>query len=228
MKSPFCFILTGAALLAAASPLAVHAQNRASAPAARPAAGTSIGKVGLVDVGHIFTHYEKLKANRDALQEEMKTSDVKLKQYQDQAQAITEQLKSGTIVKGSEQWTELEKQFTEINAKGQAEMSNLRREFIRKEVQMYKQIYDEVAFTVGQYAQARHYSLVLRYQRESEAEEAAGIEDPNQIMSRVNQLVVYHQDTDDITDEILKYMNEQYQRTAARPAGAVPQAPVRK
>lgn len=223
------FLLTGAVLLAVASPLTSSAQTRtanaAATGAARPASSASSAyKVGLVDVGHIFTNYEKLKARRDALQKEMEASDGQLKQYQEQVTGIQEQLKSGTVAKGSAQWTELEKQFTEINAKGQAEMSNLRREFIRKEVQMYKEIYDEVAFTVSQYAKARQYSLILRYQRET-PEEESGIEDPNKIMSRVNQLVVYHQDTDDITNEILAYMNGQFQKTAGQPAA--PAAPAR-
>ncbi|HEX6985593.1 MAG TPA: OmpH family outer membrane protein [Planctomycetaceae bacterium] len=229
MTSPFRFVLAGAALLAAAGPLTASAQTRqpaagarAAAPAGPPAATPH--KVGLVDVGHIFSNYEKLKDLRKALEEEMKASDGQLKQYQEQIQAIQEQLKSGTVVKGSEQWTELEKQLVEINAKGQAEMSNLRREFIRKEVQMYKDIYDEVAHTVSLYAKGRNYTLILRYQREP-ADESAGIEDPNKIMSRVNQLVVYHQEGDDITDTVLGYMNAEYLKTAARPAA--PAAPAR-
>ena len=139
------------------------------------------------------------------------------------------QFKSGTIVKGSEQWTEMEKRLTEINAQGQAEMSNLRREFARKEVQMYKEVYDEVTFMVGWYAKTYNYSLVLRHQREPESEEAAVIEDPNQIMSRVNQLIVYHEDADDITPKILKAMNDRYRASLAEKAGgAAPASPQRQ
>ena len=93
---------------------------------------------------------------------------------------------------------------------------------------MYKEIYDEVAGTVATYARApgRNYTLILRYQRET-PEEASGVEDPNKIMGRVNQLVVYHQQADDITDTILAYMNSQYteQQQAGRPTA--PAAPRR-
>ncbi len=232
MKSPYHFILTGAALIAAACPLAAHAQSQNTAAPARSTASaqpatTAIGKVGLVDVGHIFTHYKKLKDRRDALQKEMESRDGNLKKYQEQMSAITEQLKSGTIAKGSEQWSELESRLTEINANGQAEMSNLRREFARKEVQMYKEVYDEVAYMVSRYAEARNYSLILRYQREPEDSDAT-VEDPNQVMSRVNQLVVYHKDTDDITKEILTYMNQQYDRAQQAAGGGAPAAPTRQ
>jgi Skp family chaperone for outer membrane proteins len=229
---PYRYVLSGAALLAAFGPLAASAQaprQPAAPPAgtARPAAAEEglPHKVGLVDVGHIFTNYEKLKYQRDALQKEMEASDGELKAIQEQINALQEQLKSGTINKGTDAWNRAEQQLIELNAKGQAKMNSLRRDFVRKEVQMYKEIYDEVAYTVALYAKGRNYTLILRYQREP-ADDATSAEDPNKIMSRVNQLVVYHQDGDDITDTILKYMNAQYQQQAGgRPAS--PGAPAR-
>ena len=231
MKSPFRFLLAGAALLAVAYPMAVLAQGArpgaASTRPAQPAAPSSSTphKIGLVDVGHIFSNYQKLKDRRDLLQKEIEASDGELKQIQAQIQQITETLKSGTITKGSDKWTEYEQQLTQLNADGQAKMAILRREFARKEVQMYKEIYDEVAYTVAAYANAngRNYTLILRYQREPSETEAA--EDPNKVMSRVNQLVVYHQEGDDITDTILNFLNNQYSQQAGRPAA--PAGPAR-
>ncbi|MBA3313440.1 MAG: OmpH family outer membrane protein [Planctomycetota bacterium] len=246
MKSPFRYVLAGAALLASASPIVASAQGTANTRPARPTTGAAAPadngtiqqtagtapsaaelphKVGLVDVGHIFTNYEKLKDRRDRLQKEIESSDGELKSIQEQIQGIQAQLKS--VTKGSDAATQLEQQLTELNAQGQAKMSNLRREFVRKEVAMYKDIYDEVAQTVAAYANARgrNYTLILRYQRDPSAE--AG-DDPNKIMAKVNQLVVYHQDADDITDTILSFMNTQYRgQTAARPAAGTTPAPRR-
>src|SRR5690606_18797189 len=154
----------------------------------------------------------------------IEASDGELKQIQEQVQAIQKELQSGTITKGSEAWTQREKQLTELSAQGQAKMSNLRREFARKEVQMYKETYDEVAALVEQYAVYHKYTLVLRYQREPSESEAA--EDPNKIMSRVNQLVVFHQEADDITDVISEYLNKQYAGQVGR--AAAPATPVRR
>ncbi len=240
MNLSFRYVLAGAALVASASPLNALAQSAPGARPARPTAGaaapepgaiqqtagaaaapsTGPHKVGLVDVGFIFSNYTKLKDQREALQKEIESSDGELKSIQQEIQGIQEQMKS--VTKGSDAAIQMEQQLTELNAQGQAKMANLRRDFVRKEVAMYKDIYDEVSSLVSAYANAKgqNYTLILRYQRDPGAE--AG-DDPNKIMARVNQLVVYHQDADDITDRILDYMNGQY--TKQKGGGAAAAAP---
>lgn len=224
MKTSFRLALAGAALLAAAAPVDVLAQ-------ARPAGGTAPAaiphKVGLIDMAHVFSNYEKLKHMREALQKEFESSDDKVKALQEQLKGIAEELKGGTIAKGSAQWTQKEQEATSIQAQLQAEAKNLQREFIRKEVAMYKEVHAEVAQYVTMYAEARKYTLILRYQRDAESAEAA--EDPNAVMNKINQLVVYHQPADDITKTLLDALNKRYAesggRTAAAPGGATRPAP---
>ena len=220
MKTPFRLALASAAVFAAALPVDGFAQ------AARPAAGGAAQpalphKVGLVDMSHVFSNYEKLKALRVQLQAEFETSTAKLKGIEAQLKTIQEELKAGTITKGSEQWTAKEQEFTNLAAQFQAEKSNLQREFVRKEVAMYKDVHGEVQQFVAMYADAFKYTLILRYQRDAETAED-GSEDPNKIMSRINQLVVYHQPGDDITDVLLQKLNERYAKsgTAAAPAAS--------
>lgn len=229
MTFTYRFVVAGATLLATASPLVVSAQapRTSAAPARQPSASQPAApassqphKVGLIDVGHIFSNYAKLKDRREALTKEIEASDGELKKIQEEIQGIQAQLKN--VTKGSDAATQMEQQLTELNAAGQAKMQNLRREFTRKEVQMYKEIYDEVQVLVQQYAEYHKYTLVLRYQREPEAEGSA--DDPNRVMGRVNQLVVYHQG-DDITDTILAYLNKQHQAQAG--GTAAPGAPGR-
>ena len=83
MKSYSRYVLAGAALLAIVSPNTASAQARQGAGTARPASGAATAplphKIGLVDVGHIFSNYQKLKDQRDALQKEMAASEGELK-----------------------------------------------------------------------------------------------------------------------------------------------------
>lgn len=242
MNLSYRYVLAGAALVASASPLVASAQGTSGARPTRPTASAAAPetgvvqqtagtvaapssgphKVGLVDVGFIFSNYEKLKDQRDALQKEIESSDGELKSIQQEIQGIQEQMKS--VTKGSDAAIQMEQQLTELNAQGQAKMANLRRDFVRKEVAMYKDIYDEVSSLVSAYANAKgqNYTLILRYQRDPGAE--AG-DDPNKIMARVNQLVVYHQEGDDITKPILDYMNGQYQKQKGGVAGGAAAAP---
>lgn len=221
MKTSFRLALAGAALLAAVAPAGALAQGTrpaAGGTAPKPAAAALPHKVGLVDMSHVFSNYQKLKDMREQLQAEMEAEAASLKEMEKQLKAIQEELKPGTstIAKGSEQWTEKEREFTELTAKYQAEASNLKREFIRKEVAMYKEAYGEVSHYVNLYANTFKYTLILRYQRGPEGSEAA--DDPNQVMSRLNQLVVYHQPGDDITDKLVTVLNNEYQKQTGRTA----------
>lgn len=223
MKTSFRLALAGAALLATAAPVDVLAQARPAAGGAAPASAIP-HKVGLVDMAHVFSNYEKLKVMRESLQKEFESSDDKVKGLQEQLKAIAEELKGGTIAKGSEQWTQKEQEATSIQAQLQAEAKNLQREFIRKEVAMYKEVHAEVQQYVTMYAEAYKYTLILRYQRDAESTEAA--EDPNAVMNKINQLVVYHQPADDITDKLLTALNKKFAETGGRTAAA-PAAPTR-
>lgn len=215
MKTSFRLALTSAALLAAALPVDVLAQGNKPA-AAQPALPH---KVGLVDMSHVFSNYEKLKAMREELQKEFEGSTEKLKGIEAQLKTIQEELKAGTITKGSEQWTAKEQEFTNLAAQFQAEKSNLQREFVRKEVAMYKEVHAEVGQYISLYAKTYHYTLILRYQRDAESAEDGG-EDPNKVMSRINQLVVYHQPADDLTDTLTSVLNKEYAKAAGRTAAA--------
>jgi outer membrane protein len=224
VKTSFRLALAGAALLAAAIPVNALAQARPAASSTGPKPALP-HKVGLIDMSHVFTNYQKLKDQREQLQKQFEADSAPLKELETQLKAIQEEMKAGTIAKGSEQWTAKEQEFTNLKAQMQAEASNLQREFIRKEVAVYKEIHAEVSKYVSMYAEARQYTLILRYQREPDAEAA---DDPNQVMNRINQLVVYHQAGDDVTDILLSELNKQYAkqtgRTAAAPAASRPTA----
>lgn len=224
MKTSSRLVLAGAALLAAAVPLDALAQ-----PGARPAAGAAPAqpaanlphKVGLVDMGYVFTNYAKMKDLRKTLQEEFEASTGKLKETEAQLKAIQEEMTKGTIAKGSDQWVEKEQEFTNLKAQYQAEMSNLQRQFARKEIELYKEAHAEISKYIAFYAKAYKYTLILRYTRDAADAEAA--EDQNLLRAKLNQMVVYHQVDDDITEMLLAKLNEQYTKAAG--AAAAPTRP---
>ena len=101
MKTSFRLALASAALLASVAPAESLAQARpaaGTAGAARPAAVPH--KVGLIDMAHVFSNYQKLKDLREELQKEFEGSSDKLKGIQEQLKTIQEELKAGTIAKG--------------------------------------------------------------------------------------------------------------------------------
>lgn len=217
MKSSSRVALTGLALLAAALPAAAVAQ--APAGAAAPTAAAKQHKVGLVDMAFIFQKYKKLEDLRNQLKAEYEASDDEVKALQTNIQEMQKVLQSDTLKKGTDTYNEAEQKFVEAQAQLRAKMTNLNREFARKEALMYKDVYGEVSTLVTQYADYYKYTLILRYQRETEEEK----DDVSKVVNRLNQLVVYHEPSDDITDKLLKVLNDRYTAQAGK-AGAAPAA----
>ncbi len=217
MMTPIRVALAGLALAAAAFPAAALAQ----AGAAAPAASAGPHKVGLVDMAFIFSKYKKLDTLREQLKKDFETSSADGMAMQKQIQEIEATLKSGTIKKDSPQWAEMEQKFVELNAQLRLKSTTLNREFAKKEAMMYKEVYEEVTALVQKYAEYHRYTLVLRYQRDADEEG----DDASKIIGRMNQLVVYHQTGDDMTDRVLEVLNRPFMAAgAATVPAAVPVA----
>jgi outer membrane protein len=100
----------------------------------------------------------------------------------------------------------------------------MEREIQRKEAKMYQTIYLEVTDAVEKYARIYKYTLILKFNREDMTSD-----DPQKIAMALQRQVVYYQADDDITDPVLKYLNNTYEanatsagkpapRTGSRPA----------
>jgi len=186
----------------------VVAQNKeASAPREH--------KVGLIDMAYLFTNYDKFKDMREALKGDMTEIEAGIKGDLDKLKGMAEQLK--TFAAGSDDQIAYEKKITAAQAKIEADKQNASRELFRQESKIYQSVYTEVTEAVSLYAQARHYTLILRFTR---GEESIG-EDPKKVMQALQRQVVYSQPEDDITDRVLKYLNSEYGKV--RPvSGTVP------
>jgi len=188
----------------------------ATAPAAIP------HQVGLIDMAHVFKEYSKFKALSESLKAEVEASDSQAKGIVQSLQQMQAQLASGQLAEGSQQYTDLEQQLVTKATELEAFKKVKQREFVRKEADIYKTVYLEVQDAVAQYAKIYKYTLIMRFNREK----VESAENPQEIIASMNRPVVFHQQKDDLTDPILKYLNDQYNRTAARPAS--PAAPKTK
>lgn len=126
----------------------------------------------------------------------------------------SKQLELQALNPGSPGYATLESQLFEMQGKLQAFQQTEQREIMRKQAELYKEIYMEVQKATGEYAAYYNYTLVLRFNRE----EAQDSNDPQKIIQGLNRQVVFYQTNDDITDQILDYLNDKYAKTAGAPA----------
>jgi outer membrane protein len=207
------FLPTAAAAALAIVSLFVHqavGQNNA-APAA-DAVGPH--KVGVIDMAHIFKHYQKFETLREDLKAEIEQSEQDAKAQAVQLKGLQDQMKD--FKEGSPEAIELEQKIAKGVSDFEAYRKVAQRDFLRKESQLYKQIYLEVLDAVKLYADHYKYTLIVRFNRE----DLASVDNPQQVLERMNQQIVFHNDKIDITEAILNYLNGKYKPTTSAQAPA--------
>ena len=179
-------------------------------------------KVGLIDMAHVFKNYKKFEQLREDLKLEISASEEKAKAVQQETTTLQQQLK--TFTEGSPEYTKTEKQLVQKAAEFEGFRREKSREFLKKESQIYSQIYHEVEDVVKLYANQFGYTLVIRFNREDPE-----TDNPQQVLQNMNRQVVFYREDDDITQKILNKLNKNHQSGEQRGGerAASPSAPSR-
>ena len=175
-------------------------------------------QVGLIDMQEIFKNYKKLSTLQKAFQEEVKQTETKFKGRLDDMKTWQEKLQSGDFAEGSADYAKLEQKILTAQTGLETDRRVAQRDFMRKEADVYKTVYMEVETAVQKYAKAFKYTLVLRFNRQT----VDGTDNVQELMQSINRQVVYYRGEDDITDQILKYINDEYTKTAGKDEGTAP------
>lgn len=173
--------------------------------AAKTAVESGPHKVGLIDMAFLFSKYSKFETLRADLKAEIETADASLKARLEKIKGLQAEMKD--LVPNSPDFVAREKQITELAAAAEAERKNLQRKFMREETKVYQTVYREVLDAVNKYAAIYKYTLIIRYSRDEAAE--AG-DDPQKVMQALQRQVVFNRAEDDVTDAVLRYLNNQY------------------
>jgi Skp family chaperone for outer membrane proteins len=177
--------------------------------AAKTAVESGPHKVGLIDMAFLFSKYSKFETLRADLKAEIETADASLKARLEKIKGLQAEMKD--LVPNSPDFVAREKQITELAAAAEAERKNLQRKFMREETKVYQTVYREVLDAVNKYAAIYKYTLIIRYSRDEAAE--AG-DDPQKVMQALQRQVVFNRAEDDVTDAVLRYLNNQYTKPA--------------
>jgi Skp family chaperone for outer membrane proteins len=177
-------------------------------PAEKPWPPTSIA---IVDVTRIFKDSPRLARLRDELKLDFATESVgvkalaeELKQFQERAKAAQGDRQELNSLKG---------EFEKKAAEAKAAAAKLQKEFVSREVEVYRSFYADVESEVKDYAEAHGIRLVIRTQETEEPTgeaKEADVADPKNakaVLDRLNRLVVY-QDSLDITDAVIRQMKD--------------------
>lgn len=170
-----------------------------------------VHKIGLIDMAHVFKHYEKFTVMTETLQKEIEQRDTEAKAQIQQLQQIEAQLSGGDLPEGSPEFVRLEMQMLELQTRLQSLRQTAQRDFLKKEAELYKTVYLEVEDAVRRYSRYFNYTLVMRFDRKGVTE----AENPRDIISGMNRQVLFHRVEDDLTDPILDYLNDTWRKKQA-------------
>jgi Skp family chaperone for outer membrane proteins len=172
------------------------------AQTAKPATSSAPVKIGLVDMARVFKEYKKFQSLREDLKGIMETRMKEAQAIATEAKTISEEIK--LLRQGSTEFVAKESRLTELTTQFQTKQKIARAEYVRKEAEIFEQIYVEARDVIKLYSEHFNYTLVLRFNSKP-LDRESGI--PQDVANSLNKLVVYHRAQDDITDAIIEYLN---------------------
>ena len=167
-----------------------------------------VSSVGLIDMAHVFQNYKKFEELRNTLQAEITKSDGEAKVLVERLQQGQEEIKQYTA--GSQEYEQREKQLRVLKGEFDAFRAATQRRLARRESEMFKVIYADVTAAVELYAEHKGYTMVLRFNRKGIDEEM----NPQAAVATMNKTVIYHQGQNDITEVVLRYLDDKYAKSA--------------
>lgn len=159
----------------------------------------------LIDMAYVFKNDKEFEERRDELRRKISDSDAKAKDMAAELRALQSDLKDS---ENEKEKAEIRKQFNDKSAKYQAFRKSEQARFLNMEAKIYKEVYVRVQKAAADLAKKRGYLLIQRFHRESPADAKSA----KDILKRMNRLVVYHDKSCDITDDVLREVNRRYRK----------------
>jgi outer membrane protein len=163
--------------------------------------------IGTVDLDFIFKNYEKVKVTEREFAEAIKIRRGDLMKLENDARQEAEMMKNMTP--GSEDFRKHENKITDLKAKMEAQREQAEREFTLRNAERMATLYKEVQTAVGRVAQWRGMTYIIKV---SNAPISGS--DPNTVMAAMYQSVLYADPRNDISNDVVHYLNRWYQAVA--------------
>ncbi len=171
-----------------------------------------------MDVSRVFKEHARFNAEMNSMKAEVQTAEGNMKRKADDLQQRMEELKE--LAPGSPDSKRLEEYVATERAKMQVDVQLQRKEFLQKEAKIYHMVYREVQQEVEYFANRYGISAVMRFSAEQ-----ANVEQPDEVLRDINKSVVWFAPHLDITNDILRALNNGAVAPAGNTSGGQPYRP---
>jgi Skp family chaperone for outer membrane proteins len=176
---------------------------------------------GTIDLDFVLKNYEKVKASSRELSAAVNVRRGELMKIESEARQEMEMMQK--LQPGTADYKKREDHITELKARMEAGREQAQRDFTLREAEMMSTIYKEIQGMTGRVAAWRGMNYVLRA---TNPKKPMGATDPNSVMAAMNDQVIYADPRNDITSDVVHYLNMTYQKTAT--PVAAPKAAARR
>jgi Skp family chaperone for outer membrane proteins len=176
---------------------------------ARTAAGPASGTVALVDINYIFEKHARFKTMMNDLKADVERAEQEIQQKRDGLQKRLQDLER---YRGTADYKRMEQELAKENGDLAVEMQLKRKEFVQREARIYYTVYQEILQEIEYFCNAQGIDMVLRF-----SGDPVDVEDPNKVLARMNQDVVWYSKDRDITGYILQAILKRGESTGVNP-----------
>lgn len=193
-------------------------QTGGATAAAKQVAAAVPAVFGTVDIEAVFKGYDKVKAQQEEFKAAAMSKHNELLKFQTEAQEQASMLQKMTP--NSVDAKKIEDRITQLKAQLEAGREQAQRDFALRESEMLATLYKEVQAMVGRIAEYKGMTYVIQV-----SNEPVSGSNPNSVMAAMAKTVVYADNRNDITKDVVYNLNRAYKAAGGTaPKAAAPAA----
>jgi Skp family chaperone for outer membrane proteins len=195
----------------------VCGQNSSSAPRAAKPIGPS--RIAFVGMRQILENYKKSADVLQEVREFEEANKAKISQMLTEGRELEKPMIDGSLSRDTPEYADRETKVKQLASRAHTAKTIADAELKQHQSRAMMAVYRDVVGAVQQFAEQNRYDLVLQVDRE--ALEAKSFRTIQQTMA---QAIVHRDDRDDLTDEVIAWLNKSYEAAGApaRPSDARP------
>lgn len=158
-------------------------------------------RVGLIDLRYVLENYDKVKQLNDELQEKAQQKQAEFNESAKRVRAEQAELKE--FAEGSEEYQKRDRKIAQMVAQLESQQKLVKRELQQESVKNAHTVYLEIQDVIERFCDHFKFTVVLQINR-------GPANDPNKVMQQLNAPVVWHRKQDDLSEGVLKFLNDKY------------------
>ncbi|MBS0266056.1 MAG: OmpH family outer membrane protein [Planctomycetes bacterium] len=205
------WLLISAVLVACSGALALTLPQHgwADNPAARDPRRSL--KIAVVDMMQILENYKKTEAIREDVKAAIENRNHKLQEMSTKGQDLMKELQTGELDPASKEYKDREAKLFQLDSYAKVYRSSAEKEIQRQNMKIMVELNNDIQDVVKLFCEKNGFTIVMRVDNG-----ARSVTDPAAAGRVVNQDVLYHKASEDITAPVLAYLNKRYEASAAK------------